>query len=325
MCQKVFKLFLLFIFSTASLQAQPLKVQHDLTVAKDGSGDFQYIQDAINAVRVYLPKPITIKIKNGVYIEKIEVYSTLTNITFLGESADSTIISYDDYSGKGKLETFDSYTVKVMGNDIRFENLTIQNTAGRVGQGVALHVEGDRCVFKKCKLLGNQDTIFASGENSRQYFSECYIEGTVDFIFGSATAFFENCRIHCKSNSFITAASTPRWVKYGYVFKDCKITAAEGIDKVYLGRPWRDYAKTVFIHCDLNAPILAKGWDNWSRPEVEKTTLYAEYGNVGQGANTKGRVAWSHQLSQEQAKLYTKENVLAGQLNLEASNSWFAK
>ncbi|MDZ7935462.1 MAG: pectinesterase family protein [Emticicia sp.] len=250
--------------------AQALKVQHDLVVAKDGSGDFRYIQDAINAVRVYLPKPITIKIKKGIYKEKLQVYSTLTNITFVGENLDSTIISYDDFSGKGKMETFDSYTVKVEGNDIKFKNLTIENTAGRIGQAVALHVEGDRCTFENCKFLGNQDTIFASGENARQYFTNCYIEGTVDFIFGSSTALFEKCHVHSKTDGYITAASTPKWVAYGYVFKDCKLTADETATKVYLGRPWRDFAKTVFINCEMGSHILPEGWNNWGRPEVEK-------------------------------------------------------
>ena len=282
--------FSILCFSCLQSHAQTLKVQHDLVVAKDGSGDFRYIQDAINAVRVFLPKPITIKIKKGFYKEKLEVYSTLTNITFVGESLDSTIISYDDFSGKGKMETFDSYTLKVSGNDIKFKNLTIENTAGKVGQAVALHVEGDRCVFENCKFLGNQDTIFASGENSRQYFSKCYIEGTVDFIFGSSTVLFENCHIHSKTDGYITAASTPIWVAYGYVFKDCKLTAEKLVSKVYLGRPWRDFAKTIYINCEMGSHILQEGWNNWDRPETEQSIFYAEFGSKGAGASIQQRV-----------------------------------
>ncbi|MDZ7933486.1 MAG: pectinesterase family protein [Emticicia sp.] len=304
----------LICFFCIESNAQALKVQHDLVVAKDGSGDFRYIQDAINAVRVYLPKPITIKIKKGIYKEKLQVYSTLTNITFVGENLDSTIISYDDYSGKGKMETFDSYTLKVEGNDIKFKNLTIENTAGRVGQAVALHVEGDRCTFENCKFLGNQDTIFASGENARQYFTNCYIEGTVDFIFGSSTALFEKCRVHSKTDGYITAASTPKWVAYGYVFKDCKLTADETATKVYLGRPWRDFAKTVFINCEMGSHILPEGWNNWGRPEVEKTVFYAEFGSKNAGSQLQNRVKWSHQLNEKEALIYTKEEIFAGKL-----------
>ena len=317
------KILLLFfsLFAT-KIHAQTLKVQHDLVIAKDGTGDFRYIQDAINAVRVYLPKPITIKIKKGFYKEKLEVYSTLTNITFVGESLDSTIISYDDFSGKGKMETFDSYTLKVSGNDIKFKNLTIENTAGRVGQAVALHVEGDRCMFDNCKFLGNQDTIFASGENSRQYFSKCYIEGTVDFIFGSSTALFENCHIHSKTDGYITAASTPKWVAYGYVFKDCKLTADKAATKIYLGRPWRDFAKTVFINCEMDSHILPEGWNNWGRPETEKSTFFAEFGSKGVGANIQARVKWSHQLSEKEAQNYTKEEVFSGKLLIQNQDFW---
>ena len=314
-------IFILLLWFSVSAVAQPLKVQHDLTVAKDGTGDYMYIQDAINAVRVYLPKPITIHIKNGVYVEKLEVYSTLTNIVFEGESADSTIISYDDYSGKGKMETFDSYTLKVMGNDLTFKNLTIQNTAGRVGQAVALHVEGDRCVFKNCRFLGNQDTIFASGEGSRQYFDSCHIEGTVDFIFGSSTALFENCQILCKSDSYITAASTPQWAAYGYVFKNCHFTAAPDVSKIYLGRPWRDFSKTVFIDCTLNLPVVEAGWHNWSRPKAEQTTFYAEYNSTGMGAS-KNRVKWAHSLTEKEALNYTKEEIFSGKMIKETKGFW---
>lgn len=314
--------FSILCFSCLQSHAQTLKVQHDLVVAKDGSGDFRYIQDAINAVRVYLPKPITIKIKKGFYKEKLEVYSTLTNITFVGESLDSTIISYDDFSGKGKMETFDSYTLKVSGNDIKFKNLTIENTAGRVGQAVALHVEGDRCVFDNCKFLGNQDTIFASGENSRQYSSKCYIEGTVDFIFGSSTALFENCHIHSKTDGYITAASTPKWVAYGYVFKDCKLTADKVAMKTHLGRPWRDFAKTVFINCEMDSHILPEGWNNWGRPETEKSTFFAEFGSKGVGANLQNRVKWSYQLSEKEAQNYTKEEIFSGKQLTQNQDFW---
>lgn len=314
-----------FIFFNTESKGQALKVQHDLVVAKDGSGDYKYIQDAINAVRVYLPKGITIKIKKGKYIEKLDIPSTLNNIRFIGENLDSTIISYNDYSGKGKMETFDSFTLRVMGNNLYFENLTIENTAGKVGQAVALHVEGDRCVFKNCRFLGNQDTIFASGENSRQLFEECYIEGTVDFIFGSSTALFDKCHIHSKADGYVSAASTPEWVVYGYVFKNCKLTADLGVTKVYLGRPWRDYAKTVFIDCELGAHILPEGWHNWGRPQTEATTYFAEYNSKGPGATNTKRVNWAKQLTKLELANYSKSDIFAGKINQETSTFWSEK
>ncbi len=313
-------IILILLGISNTIFSQALKIQHDLVVAKDGSGDYKYIQDAIDAVRVYLPKRITIRIKKGIYKEKINVPSTLSNITFVGE--EGTIISYDDFSGKGKMDTFDSYTMRVMGNDIVLENLVIENTAGKVGQAVALHIEGDRCLIRKCKLLGNQDTIFASGENSRQHFVECYIEGTVDFIFGSSTALFEKCQIHSKSNGYISAASTPKWVKFGYVFKNCQLTADTGINEVYLGRPWRSYAKTVFIDCQLGKHILPLGWDNWANKENEKTSYYAEFNNIGEGANINQRVSWSHLLSPQEVSEYTTERILSGETISEQKKFW---
>lgn len=317
---KQYILLVFMLFNSFIGQAQALKIQHDLIVAKDGSGDFRYIQDAIDAVRVYLPKHITIRIKKGIYKEKIVVPSTLTNITLVGD--DDTVISYDDFSGKGKMETFDSYTIKVMGNDITLENLIIENTAGRVGQAVALHIEGDRCVIRKCRLLGNQDTVFASGENARQHFIDCYIEGTVDFIFGSSTALFENCTIYSKTNGYVTAASTPNWVDYGYVFKNCKLSADATVDKVFLGRPWRSYAKTVFLNCELGKHIVATGWDNWSNVANETTTFYAEYKSSGDGANPIARAKWSRQLTDNEALTYSTEKIFAGSLKPELNRFW---
>lgn len=301
------------------------KVQQDIVVAKDGSGDFLYIQDAIDAIRVYLPKPITVYIKEGVYKEKLVIPGIIINVTFRGDGPDKTILTFDDHTGKNKLDTFGSYTLKVLGNSLIFRDMTIQNTAGNIGQAVALHAEGDRLVFENCHFKGDQDTVFASGENSRQYYKNCYIEGTTDFIFGSATAFFENCEIHSKSNSYITAASTPEWVEIGYVFRDCKLTAAKGVTEVYLGRPWRDFAKTVFINSEMGSHILPGGWDNWGRPETAKTTYYGEFGSKGFGANTTKRVDWSYQMSEEESRKYQKELIFAGQFGTKNAygQDWF--
>ncbi len=312
--KKHYKIQLLFVLwiVQSPIGSYGQEKQYDMVVAKDGSGDYQYVQDAIDACRAFTPKRLNIFIKNGVYKEKVLIPGWITDISLIGESIDSTIITYDDHAGKGKMGTFDSYTVKIEGNDIVVENIAIANTAGEVGQAVALHIEGDRCVFRNCKFLGNQDTMFASGENSRQYYQDCYIEGTTDFIFGPATAVFEDCVIHSKKNSYITAASTPEWVAYGYVFIDCKFTAAEGVGEVYLGRPWRDYAQTVFIRADLGTHILPEGWHNWSRPEAEETTFYAEYGSTGAGADPTARVPWAHQLEEKELQNYALDKIFNG-------------
>jgi pectinesterase len=189
-----------------------------------------------------------------------------------------------------------------------------------------LHVEADKAVFKNCRFTGNQDTIYAAGENARQFFFNCYIEGTTDFIFGQSTAVFQNCSIRCKSNSFITAANTPEGKKFGFVFLDCKIIADSGVSKIYLGRPWRAWSRTVFIRCDLPRQIAAAGWDNWSNPENEKTAYYAEYKNTGEGAGYTNRVSWSKQLTDKEAKEYTVENIFASVNSIIPSESnWFQK
>lgn len=282
-------------------------------VAKDGSGDFESIQAAIDAAKSFPEKRVVIHIKNGVYEEKIKVHSWNTNLTLKGESESNTIIRWGDYfdkMGQGRNSTFHTATLLVQGDHFRAENLSIENTAGEVGQAVALAVEADRCVFTNCRLTGNQDTLFADGANTRQHYANCYIEGTTDFIFGGATALFESCTIHSKCNSYVTAASTPEGRKYGFVFIGCNLTAEDTVYKVYLGRPWRSYAKTVFIACEMGSHILPQGWDNWGSENKEKTVYYAEYGNTGPGANTSERVIWSHALTEHEAEKYTAKEVL---------------
>jgi pectinesterase len=304
---------LLFFFSanTFAQTSNPQQYKYVFTVAKDGTGDYLFIQDAIDAMRVYPLAPITLYIKNGVYNEKIELPANNTDVTFIGESVDSTIIIYNDYSGKGKLTTFTSFTAKISGNRFRAENITFANNAGRVGQAVALYVDADKAVFKNCKFLGDQDTIFASGENARQLFLNCYIEGTTDFIFGPATAVFQNCTIRAKTNSFISAASTTAGKMFGFVFLDCKIIADTAVSKLYLGRPWRANAKTVFIRCDLPKVIAPEGWDNWNNQANEKTAFYAEYKNKGEGASLVQRAKWARQLNDKEAQLYSLTFVLS--------------
>ena len=208
--------------------------------------------------------------------------------------------------------TFKTYTFLLSGNDVILENLTIENSSEELGQGVALHIEGDRIILRNCRLLGHQDTLYAGRDGARQYFEDCYIEGTTDFIFGPSTAWFEGCTIHCKKNSYITAANTPQNIKYGYIFNNCHITVADGITSVYLGRPWRAYAMTLFMNCNLPKEIKPEGWDNWRNPDNERTARYMEYNNKGEGASVNHRVKWAKILTKEQAAEYTKEQVLRG-------------
>ena len=303
--------------------SQPQVYPSSFTVAKDGTGNYHTIQEAINAVRDLSQQQVTIFIKNGFYNEKIMIPSWKTNISLVGESVDSTVISFNDHAGKilpskeyflktDTLRTFTSYTCLIIGNDCRLENLTIQNNAGRVGQAVALHTEGDRILVKNCRLIGNQDTYYAARAGSRVYFKDCFIEGTTDFIFGEGTVVFQNCSIKSLLNSYITAAATRPATKYGFVFFDCKLISDSSVKKVFLGRPWRPYAKTVYIHTDMGPHIIKEGWDNWRNPLNEKTAFYAEYKSYGPGANNSGRVNWSKQLLKRDAKKYTLENIFSG-------------
>lgn len=298
--------------------------QYDYVVAQDGSGDYTTIQTAIDGAKSFPPERITIYIKKGVYEEKVKVHSWNPKITLVGESREETIITYGDHFDKidrGRNSTFFTYTMLVEANDFRARNLTVENSAGPVGQAVALHVEGDRAVFENCRFLGHQDTVFAAGEGSRQYFKDCYIEGTTDFIFGPATAVFENCRIHAKENSYITAASTPEGEPFGFVFFNCTLTAAPGVERVYLGRPWRDHAQTVFIRSEMGAHIRPEGWHDWSKPEARETTRYAEYESRGPGAAPEARADWTKQLSAEEAARYAKANILGG----DADEEWYRR
>jgi pectinesterase len=320
----IFFSFLVFNFSLLAQTSNPQQYKYVFTVAKDGSGDYKYIQDAIDAMRVYPLQRITLYIKNGVYNEKIELPSDNTDVSFIGESVDKTIINFNDYSGRGKLTTFTSYTAKISGNRFRAENITFQNSAGPVGQALALYVDADKAVFKNCRFIGNQDTIFASGENARQYFVDCYIEGTTDFIFGPSTAVFQNCTIKAKSNSYITAANTAQGKKFGFVFLDCKVITDSSVTKLFLGRPWRAYSRTVFIRCQLPKQIEPRGWDNWNNPENEKTVYYAEYKNTGEGAATKSRVPWSKQLNDKETKEYTPAIIFAtNNSTVQQDADWF--
>lgn len=287
--------------------------QDTIVVSRDGTGNFRTLQEAIESARAFMDYTVTIYVKNGVYKEKVIVPSWVENIDIIGEDRDKTIITYDDHANINKMGTFRTYTVKVEGSDITFKNLTIENNAAQLGQAVALHTEGDRLKFINCRILGNQDTIYTGAKFTRLYFKDCYIDGTTDFIFGPSTALFEDCIIHSKRNSYVTAASTPKEAKYGYVFKHCKLTAEPGVDKVYLGRPWRPYAYTLFIECELGKHIVLAGWHNWGKQSNEETARYMEYKNTGEGTNASERVAWSKQLTKKEAEAVTVDAIFRTQ------------
>ena len=275
----------------------------EITVAADGSGDFKTITEALEAIRAYMDYRVTVNIKNGEYHEKVIIPSWLENVDFIGEDPEKTIITYNDYAKLDNMGTFRTYTMRVDGCDMTFKNLTIRNNAGRVGQAVALHTEGTNLKFENCRFLGDQDTLFLAGHDSELEFDNCYVEGTTDFIFGPATAWFEDCDIHSKADSYITAASTPEDVEIGFVFKNCRLTADPDVKKVYLGRPWRPYAYTAFIDCEMGDHITPAGWDNWRNPENEKTARYFESGSNGHGANASERVSWDRKPQSAQSSV----------------------
>ena len=291
--------------------------KYDFVVAKNGSGDFETVQEAIDAVPDYRKNRTTIFIKDGIYKEKLVLAASKNLVTMIGESAENTILTNDDFASKKnrfgeEMGTTGSSSFFIFGEDFMAENITFENSSGPVGQAVAVRVDGDRAFFKNCRFLGFQDTLYPHGENSRQYYKNCYIEGTVDFIFGWSTAVFEGCEIFCKSAGYITAASTLEETAFGFVFLNCKITGSAPERSVYLGRPWRPFARTAFIECELGEMIKVEGWHNWGKQEAEKTAFYAEYDNNGPGATPEKRVSWSKQLTKEEREKYTLENIFDG-------------
>jgi len=189
-------------------------------------------------------------------------------------------------------------------------DITFQNDAGyTAGQAVVVESDGDQALFKNCRFIGNQDVLFTNNAMSRQYYENCYIEGTTDFIFGSSTVWFEKCHIHSKKNSHITAASTPKEKEYGYIFNDCMLTGDTSLHNVSLGRPWRPYAQVLYMNCYIGPHIKPEGWSNWNSTDNYKTARYSEYKNYGPSSDVEGRIAWSKQLSDEEVKKYTISNV----------------
>lgn len=312
------KYLLCFVCLCAGVKSVPAATPHaeayDFVVAADGSGDFVTIQDAFDAVPDYRKVRTVIFIKPGTYKEKLVLPASKTNVTILGEAAATTHITNDDYASKKnrfgeEMGTTGSSGFFVFADGLIAQHLTFENTAGPVGQAVAVRVDGDQVMFEDCRFLGFQDTLYPHGDHSRQYYKHCYIEGTVDFIFGWSTAVFEDCEIHCKQGGYVTAASTHEGTPYGFVFIRCRITGDAEAHSFYLGRPWRPHAQTVFLHCYMDEHIKPEGWHNWQKPDAEATTFYAEYKSTGPGAAPKKRVAWAHQLTDAEAANYTLEKI----------------
>ena len=292
----------------------PYVRHYDFVVAQDGSGDFFTVQEAIDAVPDFRKNVrTTILVRRGVYKEKVVIPESKINLSLIGQ--EGAVISFDDYASKPNrfgenTGTSGSASCYIYAPDFYAENLTFENTAGPVGQAVACFVSADRAYFKHCRFLGFQDTLYTYGKGCRQYYEDCYVEGTVDFIFGWSTAVFNRCHIHSKGKGYVTAPSTDEGQPYGYVFYDCRLTADEGVSQVYLSRPWRPYARAVFVRCHLGGHIVPAGWHNWGKKEAERTVFYAEYGSIGAGAAPEKRAPFSRQLKDLEG--YSMQEVLAG-------------
>ena len=306
------------VAATEIMPARLAAAQPDVIVAADGTGKYKTIREAIEAapqIAQDTGRRWTILVKPGIYRELVYVQREKRFVALVGENVEKTILTFDLSSNlpgpdDKPLGTFRTPTLFVDADDFTVENLTVENSAGPRGQALALRVDGDRVVFRGCRFLGWQDTILAN--RGRQYYEGCTIEGAVDFIFGGATAFFERCQIRCAGPGYITAASTPDRQAFGFVFSHCTISGANPNVRTYLGRPWRDFAKTVFLHTEMGEVVQLAGWDNWKKPAAEKTTFYAEFASTGLGASNTGRAPWSRQLSATEAANYTRDNVLAG-------------
>jgi len=319
----VIVLFLLFIGGGQRLsaadgrQGTPLKIADTIIVAKDGSGNFTSIQKAIESAKSYSLQPVVVFIKKGIYEEQISVPAWNPHIRLIGEGPGETIIRFGSYFGavdKGRNSTFYTATMRIEAEDVVCRHLTIENTAGPVGQAIALSVSADKCLIEDCRLAGNQDTFFATGSYTRVYLKDCEVSGTTDFLFGDATVFLSRCSLLCKADSYIVAASTAKGRSNGFVLDSCTIRAAPGVKHVFLGRPWRPYAQTVYLNTLMGDFIAPLGWDNWRSKENESTAYYAEYNSKqmtgGSPVDLSKRAAWAHSLQPQEAEKYTPGNIL---------------
>lgn len=305
---KILIILSLLSFSNILFSQNQDNTTYDIVVAQDGSGDFSTIQEAIYSIRAFMTDTKKIFVKKGIYKEKVIIPSWCLNVLIVGEDKENTILTWNDHANMPipgttkKMGTFRTYTLLIQGHNIEIQNLTIENNAPQLGQAVALHIEGENVKLLNCKCLGNQDTVYGGNHLGHHWFENCYIEGTVDFIFGPSRMIFKHCTIHSKKNSYITAPATPQGQDYGFIFYQCKLTANPEIQKVYLGRPWRPYGHSCWIECEMGKHILPVGWDNWRNPENEKTARFEEYASTGEGGDMSHRRNWSKKLTKKEVK-----------------------
>jgi pectinesterase len=305
----------------AGASAEVVSAKPDAIVSADNSGTHLTVSAAVAAAPAGGTKPFVILIKPGVYREHVHIPADKPFVTLRGEAGEAAAtvitrgVNLRSVDAKGsKVQTRDSATVLVQGADFTAEGVTFENTTTREEkvQALAIYVEADRAVFRGCRFLGWQDTVRV--EKGRQYFENCYVSGHVDFIYGGGFSVFNRCEIHCRADGYITAASTDANAPWGYVFLDCRVTAAPEVERgVYLGRPWRPFAATAFVRTELPAQIRAEGWHNWGKTENETTARYREYRNMGPGAKAEARVTWARELTDEEAQAYTAEKLLQGE------------
>ena len=330
-------IFVTSLFAGLSSSCQAMGGNADIVVAQDGSGDFTLIQKAIDAVPVNSDRVTTIFIKRGLYnTEKLIIPSNKKNVVFVGESREETIISYHMYDcTEGNCPTVDaarwagdnirtSATLTILGDGFHAENLTIQNTAGPVGQALAVSVQADKVVFINCDLKSYQDTIFLWTTGKRSYFANCLVVGRTDYIYGSGIGYFDSCEIRSWGGGWITAPATPKDQPYGFVFNKCKVTYAPnspraGDDGVTfrLGRPWHEYPRVAWLYCEISEMLNPQGWgDTWSMDYAATSAdlhLY-EYANTGPGSDMTGRAKWAglRSLTAAEALNYTVQKVMTG-------------
>lgn len=291
-----------------------------MIVAKDGSGDFNTVQAAVDFIAQNNPKNKIIYVRNGVYEEKVRIKTS--NITIVGEDVNNTVITIYDHVDENQTSEYNNETPTMIidAEDFTAVNLTVQNTAGQVERANAVKVCKDRASFYGCKIISGQDTLFVY-KTGRAYFYKCYIEGDVDFIYGGMIAVFEGCEIFSNDPGYVTAASTPQEQAYGYLFKNCNFTGSAGVGTVYLGRPWRPYASVVVVNSNLGSHIKSEGWHNWGNTDNEATARYMEYNNSGAGWEPASRVEWAQILNASQAAEHTPANYINGTDSWKPYNS----
>ncbi|NOT73686.1 MAG: pectin esterase [Cyclobacteriaceae bacterium] len=311
---KVLFIVLLIVNISFTSTASPIKEKR-ITVDQSGKGDYKTVQQAFDAVPSGNKNPIIIFVKKGIYKERLTLDTRKDFVTLVGEDKNATILTYNNHTGTilpngDTVNTWTSASFFIYANDFKAENITFENNAGfTAGQAVAVFAHGDRLAFTNCRFVGFQDVLFCSGPGVKQFYKDCYIEGTTDFIFGPSTAVFQNCHIHSKKKSHVTAASTPREIKFGFVFLDCKLTGDSTLQGVSLGRPWTPYASVAYLRCDIGSHIGPEGWNNWRNPANEQTARYSEYKCTGEGAKKEGRVKWVKELTDEESSKYTLKNI----------------